>query len=130
MVTGVAVATAGIHEHRGADDVGIEEDGGVFNAAVDMAFGSKVDDSIGVLFFKEAVNPVTVTDVQLDKTEVGIVHNRLKGGKVAGIGELIQADDAIIRMCGKHVEDEVGADETGTTGDNDGHVSTSGRVGR
>jgi len=41
--------------------------------------------------------------------------------QVAGVGQLIEVDDRFIRLA-QPVEDEISADETGTTGDENAHV--------
>ena len=120
-----AVLAAGIHKRRRAEDVGLQEDAGVLDGAVHMAFGRKVDNDIGVLLLKEAVNALSVADVELDEAEVWLVHDPRERRKIARIGEFIEADDAVAGMLLQHMENEVAADEPRPARDDDGHFVSS-----
>ena len=111
MVALDAVFAAGIHQNRCPHDVRFKENLRIFDRTIDVRFGRKVDNHVGMFFFKQFVNCFTIADVNLAETEVGIVHHRLERRQVARIRELVNADDAIIRMCLKHMEHEVAADE-------------------
>jgi len=73
-----------------------------------------------MFFLEQGKHGVPVANVRLHKAEVGIVHHGLQGGQVAGVGQLIQADDAIVRVLVQHMEHEVAADETGAAGHDNG----------
>ena len=75
VITGNAILTAGIHQYTGADNVGLQKDLGVLNRTVHMTFRRKINNNIGVLFFKKLIHTLPVTDIQLHKTEFGIIHN-------------------------------------------------------
>ena len=123
MVALDAVFAAGIHQNRRPHDVSFKEKLRIFDRTIDVRFGRKVDDHVGMFFFKQFVNCFTIADVNLAETEVGIVHHRLERRQVARIRELVNADDAIIRMCLKHMEHEVAADEPRASCNNNVHFN-------
>ena len=122
MVTDVAVLPAGVQEHLGAHDVGFQEDRGVLDAPVYMAFGGEVDDQVGMLCFEQVIDRLPVGDGLLDEAEVGVGHDGGQGLQVAGVGQAVQTDDAVVRMGAEHIVDKVAADEAGTAGDDDGFL--------
>ena len=121
MIALDAVLPAGIHHHSRAEDIGLEEDLRILNGAVHMGFCCKVDNNIRLFLLEELVHALTVADVQLDKPEIRIVHHRFQCGQISGIGQLVQTNNAIVRMCFQHMKNEVGADETGTACYDNGH---------
>ena len=120
MIAADAVLAAGVHQDGGADDVGLEEDGGVLDAAVHMAFGRKVHDDIGLLLLKNAVNGLAVADVGLAEAEAVLVEDGCQSRKIARIGQLIDADDAVLGVVIHQVKNKVAADKAGAAGDDDG----------
>ncbi len=118
------VLPAGIHQNLGAENVGLQEDTGILNAAVNMGFRREVDNDVGLLLCEETVHRRPVTDVRPDEAEVRLVHDGRQGRYVPRVGELVQADDAPAGMDLEHMEDEVGADKPGPAGDDDGHGSS------
>ena len=123
MVALDAVFAAGIHQNRRPHDVRFKEKLRIFDRTIDVRFGRKVDNHVGMFFFKQFVNCFTIADVNLAETEVGIVHHRLERRQVARIRELVNADDALIRMCLKHMEHEVAADEPRAACNNNVHFN-------
>ena len=93
-----------------------------------MALGGKVDDDVWMLFFKQLKYGFAVADIRFDKTEVRIVHHGCERGKVAGIGQLVQTNNAVIRILAQHMEDKVGADKAGASGYDNGHRRSSSAV--
>ncbi len=64
-----------------------------------------------------------VADVAVDEGVGGIAGERGEVGGVAGVGELVEIDDGRGAWLGfEPVEDEVGADEAGAAGDEDGRI--------
>lgn len=118
MIALDAVLVAGVQQHAGAHDVGLQEDGGVFNGAVNMALSGKVHHDVGLLLLKELIDSSPVGDGGLDKAEVGVVHDAGQGLQIACVGQAVQTDDAVLRMSAQHIVDEVAADKTGAAGDN------------
>ena len=88
-----------------------------------MTFGGEVHHHVGMLLLKKPVHALPVADVQLHKAEVGVIHDRSQRGQIAGIGQLVQADDPVVRVFAEHMENEIGADKSGAAGHDDGHCS-------
>ena len=53
--------------------------------------------------------------------EIGIVHHGSQGGKIACIGQLVQADDPVIRIFLQHMEHKVTTNKTSAAGNNNIH---------
>ena len=94
-----------------------------------MTFGGEVHHHVGMLLLKQVVDGLAVTDVRLHETEVGLVHDTLQRGQVSGIGQLVHADNTILRVLVQHIENEVAADKTGAAGADGGHSCSSSKIG-
>ena len=125
MIALDAVLTAGIHQDRGADDVGLKKDGGILNAAVHVAFGCEVHDDVGLFLFKDAVNRLAVADVRLAETEVFFLEHGGQGREVARVSQFVNADNTVLGVFIHQVEDKVAANKAGAAGYDDGHGETS-----
>ena len=121
MVTLNTILTASIHQHAGADDIGLEEDARIFDGTVNMRFCRKVDHDVRMLFFKQLIHSFAVADVGLHEAEVRIIHNRCQCGQITCIGQLVQADDPVIWILFQHVEHKVTTNKTSTAGNNNIH---------
>ena len=86
-----------------------------------MALGGKMDHRVGLLSLKNGVNRPPVTDIGLEKLEIGVLHGPLQGGEVACVGQLIHAQEGILRVSGQHMVDKIGANKPGSAGDKDFH---------
>ena len=86
-----------------------------------MALGGEIYHHMGLFFLKKLVNTVPVADIQLHEAEIGVCHRGIQSGQIAGIGQLVHADDAIVRVLILQIKDEIRADKTGAAGDDDGH---------
>ena len=122
MITGDAVFAAGIHQNSGSFDVGIKENFRVFDGAVYVRLSCEVHYDVRMLFLKETVNGFTVRDAVFYKTEIRLIHDRSERGKIARVGQAVQADDPVIRMSLKHVKNKVASDKSGTAGNNNVHM--------
>ena len=116
-----AVFTAGVHHDGGSDDVGLEEDLRVLDGPVHMGFSGEIDDDVRLLLLEELVDSRPVTDVHADKAEVRPVHDRRQGGQVARVGQLVDADDPVLRMPVELIIYKVTADKSGAAGHDNGH---------
>ena len=125
MVADVAVLPAGVQEHLGAHDVGLQEDRGVLDAPVYVAFRGEVDDQVGMLCLEQVIDRLPVGDGLLDEAEVGVGHDGGQSLQVAGVGEAVQTDDAVVRVGAEHIVDKVAADEAGAAGDDDSSLCVS-----
>ena len=121
MITLNAVLAASIHQNTGADDIGLEEDTRIFDGAVNMRFCRKVDHNVRMFFFKQLIHRFAVTDICFHETEIRVVHNRCQCGQIACVGQLVQADDPVIRILLQHVEHKVTPNKTSAAGNNNIH---------
>lgn len=64
-----------------------------------MGFCRKVDDHIRFFFFKELIDSFSVADIGLYEAEIRLIHDRLQRRQIAGIGQFIEANNPIFRMC-------------------------------
>ena len=86
-----------------------------------MGFCRKIDHDVRMFFFKQLVHSFTVADIGLHETEIRIVHNRCQRGQIACVGQLVQADDPVIRLLLQHMEHKVTTNKTSTAGNNNIH---------
>ena len=125
MKAHIAVFTAGVHEHGRADNIRLQKQRRVGDRAVDMALGREVHDYIGSLVFKQAVDRLAVADVHPGKAEVRLPEQRRERGEVAGIGELVDAHEPVVRVVRTQIKQIVCADEAGAAGDESSHAAPS-----
>ena len=85
-----------------------------------MAFGSEVDDGTRLMSVEQLVEQGAVIDVAFDEDMAQVAGQRLQVGQVAGVGQRVEVDDALVALR-EPVEHEVAADETGAAGDKNGH---------
>ena len=87
-----------------------------------MAFRREVDDGVDVMVGDELRDERGVANVAFHQCDIGHVGDI---GRVAGIGQRVQHDDAVIGRHLAPVADEVRADETRASGnDQIGHAPT------
>ena len=120
-----AVLPAGVHQGLGTQNVGAQEQPGIFHGTIHMALRCKVHDNVGMLFLKELFHGSLIRNVRLHEAEMVILHGLIQGGHVACIGQAVQADDPILWMVLQLEVDEVAANEAGTAGDDNGHACSS-----
>ena len=119
MIALNTVLTAGVHQHLGADDIGLQENARILDGAVHMALSGKVDHDIRLLLLEKLVHGLAVADVCFHKAELRVFHGLSQCLQIAGIGQLIQADNAVLRVLLKLQIDKVSANKAGSAGDND-----------
>jgi hypothetical protein len=124
IIESIPVGTGGLKESEGADDVCLDELGRPMNGAIDMGLGGKVDDGPRLMLCKELRNEFGIANIATDEGMAGIP---LQGGEVlevARISELVEINDGVV-LKSDPVEDEVGTDEAGAAGNEDGGVHRS-----
>ena len=115
MIPDVPERSTRIHHGGSSDDVRLQEDTGIFDGAIHMAFGGEVDHNIRLLFLKQSHDPLAVTDVKLTEAEIWVVHHGRQCRQVARVGQFINTNDPIIRVTVEIIMYKVTADETGST---------------
>ena len=119
------VLTTGVQHDLCAQDIGLEEHLRVLDGTVHMALCGEVHHHVRMLFLKQVIDGPTVTDVRFHEAEVGVLHDALQRGQIAGIGQFVHTDDTIFRVPVQHIENKIAADKSGTAGDDDGHRISS-----
>ena len=98
MIALDSILAAGIHQHLGSHDIGLEENSRILNGTVHMGLCCEIDNNVRMLLLKQLLHSGSVCNICLDKPEIRVLHSCLQRGEVACIGELVQADDSVLRM--------------------------------
>ena len=109
----------GLEQRKGPHDVGTGERERVLDGTVHVALGGEVDDPVDGVFLHEGEHAVEIDDVGLDEEVVGARLDVGQVGQVAGVGEFVDVDDAIVGIFPDEKPDDVRADEPGAPGDDD-----------
>ena len=64
-----------------------------------MAFGGQMDDAVDAVRAYDAAHFFQVGNIGLDERIVGLPFYVLEVGEVAGIGQLIEVDNLIVRIA-------------------------------
>ena len=118
---GAPISAHRLQQAKAAHDVGLDEVFRPMDGAVHMAFGRKVEHRARTVLRQQPIDQGPVADVALHEVVAGVALQAGQVLAVAGVGELVQVDDRLVRLR-QPVEHEVAADETGTAGDKKGHV--------
>ena len=116
-----------LEQRKRADDVGLDELGRSVNRAIDMALGREIEHGPRPVHRQQRLDLRAIADVAADEQVPRIPFQRGEVAQVAGVGKLVEIDDRLF-ACRAPVEDEVGADEAGASGDQN-HRSISCRRG-
>jgi len=92
-----------------------------FDGAVYVALCRQMNDAVDIILLHNGAHALKVADVCLDEGVVRLPFNITEVGEVAGIGEGIQIDDAVLRVFVHEEPHKVRPDEAGSAGDEDVH---------
>ena len=81
-----------------------------------MRLGRQVQDRARPVLGEDARHRRAIGDVGLDEGDARIVQRALETEQAAGVGQLVDDDEAIGGV-GERVVNEIGADEAGAAGD-------------
>ena len=111
----------GLQQREHAEDVGAQEAVRLHQRTIDMRLGGEVHD--GVHAAQRLAHQRGVADIALHErvARVALDVGEIRG--IAGVGELVEIDDAIVGVLAQHVTDEVAADEPRTPRDQQLHLS-------
>ncbi len=112
------VELGSLQQRQCSHDIGAGEGEGIFDGAVDMALGSKVDDAVYMLVLHQLVESLEVADVHLHELVVRTVLNILQVCQVAGVGQLVEIDDVILRVLVHEQAHHMAPYEAGATSNN------------
>ena len=105
---------AGAIEHvLCAQDIGLEKQARVGDAAVHMALGREVDDIVHVVVTQDVLHQFAVTHIASDEGDIGAFYLLLDGSQVAGISQGVEDDDLdVVAILVEDVFHKVRADKT------------------
>ncbi len=92
---GAVVGQRLMQQAEGSDDVGEDELFGAGDGAVDVALGGKVYQGIGLVGPQQRLDEGGVFDAALHEDVSGVILDRGKIAEIAGVGELVEVDDAV-----------------------------------
>ena len=111
VVQAFAMFANSLEDSVGADDVGFHKGPWVAQGIVVVALGCKVDNDVGVC--NQPVHELVVADIASD--EVDFVEHRLQVIRIAGVGELVDNSDFILRSVCQGIVHEVRPNKPRTT---------------
>ena len=118
LVVACVVPAGGLEQREGADQVGAHEGLGVVERVVVVRLGGKVHDDVGVS--DEPVDELGVGDVALDEGDP--LHRAVERSGRPGIRQRVEHGDVGLGAGREGEVDEVAADGTGPTGDENLHA--------
>ena len=100
--------------HVRADELGRTVD-----RTIDVRFGGKMDDRLGLVFGENALDGGLIDDVSVDKDMARIVERGAQGIQIARISQFVQIHDPD-RPFGDALPDETAPDKSSAAGDKNG----------
>ena len=107
----------GLQETQRAHHVCPCESEGVFDGAVHMALGGKVDDAVYFIFPHQFLHLVEIADVLLDERVIRSILDVLQVRQVPGIRQFIYIYYMVFRIFRYEKADYMASDKAGTAGD-------------
>ena len=109
----------GLQQAQSSHHVRLRESERVLDGAIDMAFGSEVDDAIDLFVLHELVERVKVADVHFHELIVRLALDVLEVREVARIGKLVKIDNLVFRILVHEKANYVATNEACAAGDDD-----------
>src|SRR5437868_13142280 len=106
-----------VEQHLRADDVRPHEGTRLRDRPVDVRLCREVYDRIDRVLGEQLCDDFSVCNVTANEADPTTGFQTVKGGEVAGIGQGIDHNKAILRMLAEPVVHEVTSDEPRATGD-------------
>ena len=99
------IVEAGAQKLEHADDIGLDKFLGAGDRAVDMGFGGEVHDHVGLKFRDRPRHGGVIADVGAQKGETRIFRDGRERIQIAGVGELIDDENAAAVSLHGHARD-------------------------
>ncbi len=112
------VEFGGLEHGERTEHIGACEGERVFYRAVYVALGGEVYHAGHMFFLHEGVDGVEVADVGAHKTVVRFLFNIFQVGEVAGVGQFIDIDDAVLWVFVDKESNHMAADKPGPARNN------------
>ena len=103
-----------IEHHTGTNHVGVNEILRGINAAIDVGFGSEINDGVELVLGHELIHLIGIGDIGLKKLVAVAVLSRhtLEIGQIAGVGQNVDITDVGRLVMFQNVANKVAANET------------------
>ncbi len=103
-----------IEHHTGTNHVGVNEILRGINAAIDMGFGSEINDGVELVLGHELIHLIGIGDVGLEEfvAIAVLLGHALEVGEVAGVGQDIDIREVSRLVMFQNVANKVAANET------------------
>ena len=111
------VELGSLQQTQCAHHIGAGKGEWVFDATIDMRFGSKVNDAVNLLVLHQLVESIEVADVHLDELLVRFFLDVLQVCEVSCIRQLVKVDDFVLWVFVHEKAYDMRADKACTTGD-------------
>ena len=82
-----------------------------------MTLSGEVDNAVKAVFVEEFVNEIGIHDVAAYEQVIVGVHDVFEVCQITRIGQLVEVNDSVIGILPDQQPNQVGTDETGTSGD-------------
>ena len=112
-----ALGAGGFEEVESPQNVGGDEIARAGDGTIHMRLGREVHDVGDLMLLKNAEDSLPITKIDFFKDVFGVLVGTPKIREVARVSEAIQIDQAVDAFGLKQQVNEIGADETGTAGD-------------
>ena len=112
-----------IEHHTSANHVGVNEILRGINAAIDMGFGSEINDGVELVLGHELIHLIGIGDVALEKfvAIAVLLGHAIEVGEVAGVGQDIDIREVSRLVMFQNVANKVAANETAAAGYQNAH---------
>ena len=98
-----------------AENVGFKKQAWIGDAAIHVAFGSKIHHIVGVIYLKYVINKCGVVDIASEEFHIGQFQFGFNGLKVSGVGESVKDKHThLIGIFCKNIFHKIGTNESGT----------------
>ena len=83
-----------------------------------MTLGREIHHGARTVCLEQLVDQCPVADIAVDKDVPRVIAQRCEIAEITGVSERVQIDDRLVMLCAP-VEHEVGADKSGSAGNED-----------
>ena len=106
----------GLEERKGSHHVGTGESERIHDRPIHMALSRKMDNPSYIISRDNLLNLFVITYIRLNKNIIRFILDILEICQIAGISELVEVYNPVVRILVDEEPDNVAADEPGATG--------------
>ena len=116
MIARNAVLSARVHKHLSTENIRPQENFGIFDRAIDVAFRGKIHHHVGLSLLEKVINRFSVADIDLVERELRVLERGRKRRHIARVSQTINADYLVLGVLFQHMVHEVRADKACSAG--------------